>query len=200
MFRIMIFGGAISLVTGLIMALWPGKTLLFVAVLIGVWLLVIGIVRIVQAFLRKDLSRGKRVLIGVSGLLYLVVGAICLRDLFTSLTLLAVVIGLVWTVGGAAEFAAGFPKVWPTIIGLLSIAAGVILFLWPEPSLTAIATIAGIWLIAVGLIQITLALLAFRRSRAINTMSDARGASDRSSRDAATSAVGQTPPASTPSA
>ncbi len=162
----MIVGGITSLVTGLIMALWPDKTLLFVAVLIGVWLLIMGLIQVVRAFIRKDLSRLRRVLIGVSGLLYLIVGAICLRDLLVSLTLLTVVIGLVWTVGGAAEIAAGFPRFWPTLLGLLSVAAGVVLFLWPKPTLLTITVFVGIWLMVIGVIQLVMAFIARRRHQA----------------------------------
>jgi hypothetical protein len=163
----MVLGGIVSLITGLIMALWPDKTLLFVAVLIGVWLLIIGLIQVVRAFTRKDLGRLRRVLIGVSGLLYLVIGAICLRDLFTSLALLAVVLGLVWTVGGAAEIATGFPRFWPTLLGLLSMAAGIVVLVWPKPSLVALTIFVGIWLMLIGVIQIVLALLAYRRSKAV---------------------------------
>jgi uncharacterized membrane protein HdeD (DUF308 family) len=160
----MIVGGAVSLITGLIILIWPGKTLLVVAALIGVWLLIMGVYSVIRAFASKKLTRGRRVFVGVAGLLYLVVGAVCLRNLFTSLTLLAVVIGLVWAVGGAAEIANGFPKVWPTAIGVLGIAAGVVMFLWPNRSLTALAIIAGAWLIAIGLMQISQFLTARRRS------------------------------------
>lgn len=163
----MLIGGLTSLVTGLIMALWPDKTLLFVAVLIGVWLLVAGLIQVVRAFTRKELGRVRRVLIGVSGLLYLVVGAICLRNLFASLALLTVVVGLVWTVGGAAEIASGFPRFWPTLVGLLSMAAGVVVFLWPKPTLLTLTVFIGLWLMVIGIIQIALALLAFRRYRAM---------------------------------
>jgi uncharacterized membrane protein HdeD (DUF308 family) len=164
----MIVGGLVSLVTGLIMVLWPGKTLLFVAALIGVWLLVMGLIQLARAFTRKDLGRLRRVLIGVSGLLYLVIGAICLRDLFTSLALLTVVVGLVWTVGGAAEIASGFPRFWPTLLGLLSVAAGVVVLLWPKPSLQIITVFVGIWFMLIGVIQTVLAVLAWRRHRAMS--------------------------------
>jgi|SRR5581483_12356562 len=163
----MIVGGLTSLVTGLIMALWPGKTLLFVAALIGGWLLVAGLIQLARAFMRRQLSGLRRVLIGVSGLLYLVVGATCLRNLFVSLALLTAIVGLVWTVGGAAEIAGGFPRFWPTVLGLLSMAAGVIVFLWPKPSLLTLTVFVGLWLILIGVIQIVLAVLAFRRYRAM---------------------------------
>ncbi len=159
----MILGGLVSLVTGLIMVLWPGKSLLFVAALIGAWLLVTGIMRIVQAFTRKDLTTRRRYYLGIIGVLYIIVAFVCLGDAFTSLTLLTIVVGLVWTVGGATEIAAHFPKPLPTLLGLLSIAVGVTVFFWPQPTLTLMATIVGIWLIVIGLIQLAQAFLTHRR-------------------------------------
>jgi uncharacterized membrane protein HdeD (DUF308 family) len=159
----MIVGGLVSVLTGLIMVLWPGKTLLFFAALIGAWLLIAGIIRMVQAFTRKDLPRNRRAFLGLAGLLYVVVAAVCLSDLFNSLALLTVIVGLVWIVGGLAEIAAGFPKPWPTLLGILSIAIGITVLLWPEPTLTFMATIIGIWLIVIGVIQLIQSLVAYRR-------------------------------------
>src|SRR5688572_20766964 len=84
----MIIGGLVSMLTGLIMILWPGKTLLFVAALIGAWLLIAGIIHVIQAFTRNDLPRTRRAFLGLAGLLYIVIAAVCFRDLFTSLALL----------------------------------------------------------------------------------------------------------------
>jgi uncharacterized membrane protein HdeD (DUF308 family) len=106
----MLVGGLVSLVTGLIMVIWPGKTLAVVAALIGVWLVLIGLVQLFRAIAGREFGWLRRVLIGVSGLLYLVIGAICVGNQFASLRLLAVVVGLVWMVGGAAEVASGWPR------------------------------------------------------------------------------------------
>jgi uncharacterized membrane protein HdeD (DUF308 family) len=158
----MIIGGLVSMLAGLIMILWPGKTLLFVAALIGAWLLIAGIIHLIQAITRKDLPRNRRAFLGLAGLLYIVIAAVCFRDLFASLAVLTVIVGLVWTVGGIAEIVAGFPKFWPTLLGILSIAIGITVFAWPEPTLTVMATIIGIWLITIGVIQLTQAFLAHR--------------------------------------
>ncbi len=152
------------MLTGLIMLIWPEKSLLVVAALFGVWLLVMGILSILRAFTAKELSTVRRVFVGIAGLLYLIIAAVCLRNLFTSLTLLAAVIGLVWTVGGAAELASGFPRVLPVITGLLSMAAGIAVFLWPKPSLLTIAVVAGIALVVIGLIQVIYTLVIRRRA------------------------------------
>ncbi|HEX6681590.1 MAG TPA: DUF308 domain-containing protein [Candidatus Limnocylindrales bacterium] len=149
-------GGALSIITGLVVLLWPRKTLLLVAALLGVWLVLVGILRIVQAFTGKGHSRNSRILTGVSGLLYTVVGAVCLRDLFTTVNLLAVIVGLVWMVGGVAEIA--WRKRHSVILGVFGIAAGVVVLVWPEISLTIMAIVAGAWLVVLGVVQLVLGL------------------------------------------
>jgi uncharacterized membrane protein HdeD (DUF308 family) len=150
------------------MALWPGKTLLFVAVLIGVWLVIMGLVRLFQGVAGRELGTQKRFLFGTCGLLYLVVGVVCLGDVFTSLALLTVIVGLAWIIGGAAEIATGWPRFWPTVLGALGMIAGVVVLLWPEPTLKAITVLVGIWFMLIGVIQMVLALVAhLHRRRAV---------------------------------
>jgi uncharacterized membrane protein HdeD (DUF308 family) len=50
-------------------------------------------------------------------------------------------------------------------IGALSVAAGIIVIVWPGPSLVTLALVLGIWLIIYGIMEIT---LAFRVRSAIS--------------------------------
>jgi uncharacterized membrane protein HdeD (DUF308 family) len=150
-------GGVLSILTGAILLVWPGKTLLFVAAMLGVWLIIIGIVRLVQAFRGKDRTPNTSILLGVSGVLYAIVGAVCLSDLFASVEILSVIIGLVWIVGGVAEIA--WRKQSSILLGALSFAAGLVVLIWPEISLLAMALIGGVWLVAFGVLQLVLGLV-----------------------------------------
>jgi uncharacterized membrane protein HdeD (DUF308 family) len=160
-----IVGGLVSLLTGLIMVVWPEKTLLFVAILIGVWLIIMGLVRLFQAVADRQLGVRRRLLSGTAGALYLIIGGICVGDVFASLAILTVIVGLVWIVGGAAEVATGWPRPWPIIFGALSMIAGVVVLLWPEPTLKAITVLVGIWFMLIGVIQLVLAGVAFLQRR-----------------------------------
>jgi uncharacterized membrane protein HdeD (DUF308 family) len=149
-------GGALSILTGAILLVWPGKTLLFVAAMLGVWLIIIGIVRLVQAFSGKERKPNTSLLLGVSGLIYAIVGAVCLSDLFAGVEILSVIIGLVWIVGGVAEIVWGERS--SILLGALSVVAGVAVLVWPEISLLTMALVGGVWLIAFGVLQVVLAL------------------------------------------
>lgn len=149
-------GGALSILTGLIMLVWPGQTLRVIAALLGVWLIIIGIVRVIQAASTKTQAWQTRALIGASGVLYTIVGAVSLRNLYDTVAMMAVIIGLVWIVGGVAEIA--WRRGSTVLIGLFSVFAGVTVLLWPEISLLSMALVAGIWLVAFGLLHVFLAL------------------------------------------
>ncbi|MFD0595962.1 HdeD family acid-resistance protein [Catellatospora coxensis] len=168
--RMSIIGGLISIAAGLALTFWPEKTIVLIAALIGVWLVVVGIFRVAEGLTAKGVSGGHRALIAVMGVLYIIVGIICLRHLADSIKVLAVVLGLVWIVGGVAEVVTGFarthgtwPKIGTVLLGLLSIAAGLILFFWPGITLTVLVWITGFWLIALGIIQL---ILGFTTGRA----------------------------------
>ncbi|MEV4411037.1 DUF308 domain-containing protein [Catellatospora sp. NPDC049609] len=170
--RMAIIGGLVSLAAGLFLVFWPDKTLLFLITLLGVWLVVVGIFRVVEGLTSKGVSGGHRALIAVIGVLYIIVGVVCLRNLTGTVTLLAVILGIVWIVGGVAEIVTGFarthgtwPKIGTVLLGLLSVAAGLILFFWPGPTLTVLVWVTGLWLIALGIIQLILGIGSSRAAK-----------------------------------
>ncbi len=174
--RMAIFGGLVSLAAGLFLIFWPDKTLLFLVTLLGIWLILVGIFRVAEGLTGKGVSGGHRTLIAVVGVLYIVVGILCLRHLTGTVTVLAAILGIVWIVGGVAEIATGFarthgtwPKIGTVLLGVLSIVAGLILFLWPGPTLTVLVWITGLWLIALGIIQLILGIASARSAKKTTT-------------------------------
>jgi uncharacterized membrane protein HdeD (DUF308 family) len=163
--RVAVLGGVITVTLGLILVIWPEATLYVVAVLIGLWLILSGAVRVAQAaFIPEGRSAGARVLQAIAGVVFIVVGVLCMKNLTTSLTLLALIIGIAWLFGGVVEiFAAfspathGWGRVGGIALGVIAIAAAITILVWPEPSLRVIVWITGLWLLALGLVQLFLA-------------------------------------------
>jgi uncharacterized membrane protein HdeD (DUF308 family) len=52
--------GALSVVAGLIVLVWPGETLLVLAIVVGVWLLIFGIMEMMLAFRIRSAGRVAR--------------------------------------------------------------------------------------------------------------------------------------------
>jgi uncharacterized membrane protein HdeD (DUF308 family) len=161
--RLAIAGGVTSIVLGVILLVWPDGTLYVVAALIGIWLVVAGIIRLAEAVLTSEARGGARALSAIAGLLYLIVGIVCLRNLLTALEVLAVVIGFVWIAGGISEIMSAFTRhaggarVAVAAIGLVTIVGGLVLVFWPDVSLRVIVWVGGLWLLAIGVVQLVLA-------------------------------------------
>jgi uncharacterized membrane protein HdeD (DUF308 family) len=158
----------IGLVLGIVAILFPGASLLTVAILFGIYLIASGLFRITAAFVAEELGNGMRWLTGLLGLLIVVAGIICLSNPFQSLVVLAVVIGAGWILEGIVDLAGGVrgtisPRWFGWVSGIVSIAAGVAMFVLPAAGVLALVWIGGILLIAV---SVTTLLTLPRRVKA----------------------------------
>jgi len=146
--------GLITLALGVVVISWPQETLTVISVLIGLQILVYGIYRLVTAFSHDTVSPGWTGFVGVFGI---IVGIVVLRNPFETVAVLAVLLGVVWIIGGIIEFIGSIADGsaqhrWLGVFGgLLSIIAGIVVVAWPAPTVTVIAWISGLYLIVFGL-------------------------------------------------
>lgn len=166
------FFGALSIVVGILVLIWPGHTLVALAVLFGLQLVVSGIFRLVAAATVTDATGGARALLAVLGLLGLVVGLWALRHIDIALSVLALFLGIYWLVDGVVETFTAIlhPELpgrgWAAVSGVLGILAGIILLAWPEPSLLVLAVVLGVFLLFFGVLQLLIAFGLRSASRA----------------------------------
>ena len=155
--------GIVTLAAGVAVLIWPGETLLVIAVLFGVQLIVSGIFRFVAALAIDDLTGGTRVLLALLAVLSIIVGLWAVRHVQLTLLVLAALLGIFWVVNGAIElFTAlshsGMPeRGWTALMGVLSILAGIIVLAYPGLTLVTLAVILGIWLVIFGVMESVLA-------------------------------------------
>jgi uncharacterized membrane protein HdeD (DUF308 family) len=161
-----LFVGVITLILGLIVCFNPTGTLKFVAVLVGIMMVLSGIFNLVRVF---DPNEPHRVWMGIAGLVWIIVGVIMIRDLNLTLAVIGLIVGLVWIVQGIAALIAGISggsregRWFWIIFGVISVIAGIVLVSVPVHSLTALAVLLGIWFVVIGVIEIAGAFM-FRRS------------------------------------
>jgi uncharacterized membrane protein HdeD (DUF308 family) len=158
--------GIISLLAGVAVLVWPGRTLIVVAVLFGIQLVVTGIFRFVAAFASEDLTGGTRVLLAVLGVLSLIIGLYAVRHVLVTLLALALLFGIYWIVNGAVELfmalsARGVPgRGWTVVMGVISMLAGLLVLVYPAISLLTLVVVLSVWLLVLGLMEITMAIRA----------------------------------------
>ncbi|SRR5581483_3048138 len=164
--------GIVTVAAGIAVLVWPGRTLVVIAVLFGIQLIVTGIFRFVAAFAADDLTGGTRVLFALLGVLSLIIGLYAVRHVFITLLALALLLGIFWIINGTVEVFTALShremhgRGWNAFMGVLSIVAGIILLAYPGISLVALAVILSIWLLVFGIGEI---FAAFRIRSIVHT-------------------------------
>lgn len=152
--------GFITFAAGIAVLVWPGETLLVVAVLFGIQLIVAGLFRFVAAFASSDITGGTRVLLALLGVLSIIVGLWAVRHVLLTLTALIVLLGIFWVVNGAIEIFTALShrrmpeRGWTAGMGVLSVVAGIIVLVFPGLTLIGLAVILGVWLAVFGMMEI----------------------------------------------
>jgi uncharacterized membrane protein HdeD (DUF308 family) len=157
-----LFFGIVTLGLGVVVTVRPRDTVYAFAIVLGIWLFVAGLFRIVMAIADHEDTAGTRWLMALLGLVSVIVGILFLHRTDETVTTLAFLIGLFWVIGGIIEFFTAYSdygspaRAWRIAMGVLAFAAGVVTLVWPNLTLTALAVIMGIWLIIYGVLEIAL--------------------------------------------
>ncbi|MEV7567366.1 HdeD family acid-resistance protein [Streptomyces tanashiensis] len=174
-----LLGAAIAtLVPGVLALVWPDVTLHVLAVLIGLYLLVIGGFRFVAVF-GRDSDRVPGLIVAV---LCVLGGVLCLRNPLQTISALSLIVGAVWLVSGIVSlYSAIATKNMPhrgvvMAVAVLGIVAGIVVLALPAESARALTRLLGLWLVLMGLAEAA-AALAWRSAlrRAGITGHDASG-------------------------
>jgi uncharacterized membrane protein HdeD (DUF308 family) len=151
-----LFIGVVTLILGIIVTIHPSTSLNVIAVLIGILVIVSGIFQLIRVF---DRTEQHRVWLGISGLLFVVIGVVLIRHLHLTVAAIGLLVGITWIVQGIAMLIAAFSgmregPVWWGIFGAISIIAGIVVTASPVSSVTVLATLIGIWFIIMGLFEV----------------------------------------------
>ena len=149
-----LFMGIITIGLGVVVLVWPSQTLTVLSILLGIQILLLGIFRLISAFSDDTESPG---FTGFIGVLLIIGGVVILRNPFTTVEVLATILGVVWIITGVVGIIEAMANSnaehrWLMFFsGLLSLGAGVVVVAWPAPTVTVIAWIAGLYLVIFGL-------------------------------------------------
>ncbi|HEX5740855.1 MAG TPA: hypothetical protein VFY17_04785 [Pilimelia sp.] len=167
--RLSLASAAAALVTAAALAADRARTPREVAAVLGAWLLVAGALHLVEAMLPAGGTQAARALAGTGGLLYVSVGAGCVRGLWDEAQWLAVALGIAWLAGGIAAVVAavtgsrgGWALRGAVGTGVVTAAAGLALTFWPAATGPTVCVVALALLSGVGALHLSLALRAAR--------------------------------------
>ena len=163
--------GILSIVVGILVIARPVDTLVFLAVLFGLQLLILGAVRIVLGASTSGQPRSLKIVSIVLGILTIIAGVICFTRPQASLIVLAILLAVGWIADGIADIVRGFrgersggQRTYVIILGVVSILAGLVVMIFPGESLVLLAQIAGVALLVIGALTCVSAIMGRRRS------------------------------------
>jgi uncharacterized membrane protein HdeD (DUF308 family) len=171
--------GALSAVLGVLILAWPGTSILVASTLFGVYLLVSGFVGVAMAFTLPE-SAGMRVMLFISGVLSVILAALCLRNFGDPypVLLLSIWIGVSFIVQGFAIVAVAISykalpsRGWYGVLGVLSVIAGAVVVAWPWDSIVVLTLYAGIFLVVMGIVQIVQGFVMRKDSKTVREVGD----------------------------
>jgi uncharacterized membrane protein HdeD (DUF308 family) len=143
--------GLLSAAAGIVLVIRPSHSLKVLAVVVGIFLLLDGIVQLISAFVR-DANRGLAAVIGVLGI---IVGLILIRHPMHGVAAVGIVIGI-WLVaagcvGLVRALSEGSHRLLRALLGGLAVVAGIVVVAEPHIGYTTLAIIVGLWLILNGI-------------------------------------------------
>jgi uncharacterized membrane protein HdeD (DUF308 family) len=153
-----LLSGILAVILGILVLVWPGITIVVAAIFFGAYLLVTGFAQVIFAF-SLHVTAGGRVLLFLSGAAALILAVLCFRSLQNSILLLAIWIGVGFIFRGVATAVSAISdptlpgRGWEIFVGVISLAAGVVMLASPFESIATLTFVVGIWLIVIGVFE-----------------------------------------------
>ncbi|MFF9565668.1 HdeD family acid-resistance protein [Leifsonia sp. NPDC014704] len=149
--------GLLALVLGIVLLVQPIKTLAALAVILGIYFVIAGAIRLGMGVFSKGISAGIRALNVILGVLLVVAGIVIFRNSVAAAATLVIFavafIAVGWIIEGViaiTESVRTTTPAWPVAYGILSILAGIIMLFLPASSAVVLVVFAGIALIVLG--------------------------------------------------
>ena len=143
--------GLLSIAAGIVVLTKPGDSLATIAVIVGIFIAIDGIVVLLSALRHGTQSRGMATLIGIVSL---VVGVLLIRHPIAGVTAVALLVGIWLIVIGAVRLVLAFDReghrVWYALVALVELIAGIAIVSSPDIGIATLAILVGIALIVNG--------------------------------------------------
>lgn len=153
--------GAVAVILGAVMLFWPAKTIAVLAVFLGIYFVIAGIMRLGIGIFSRGIGGGIRTLNIILGILLVFAGIVALKNVATAATVLVIFalafIGVGWIIEGVmalVEAGRAASSGWAIASGVLSIIAGLVVLFLPASSAVFLMLFAAIALIVLGIIGI----------------------------------------------
>jgi uncharacterized membrane protein HdeD (DUF308 family) len=144
--------GVLSMVAGVIILFKPSDSLATLAVIAGIFLLLDGILELIDSFMRGTPNRG---LVALVGVLSAIVGVLLIRHPIGGVAAVALLIGIWLIAVGVIRFATAFEEYenrgWHALAGIVELIAGIVIVASPDIGFATLALLVGFGFILNGI-------------------------------------------------
>jgi uncharacterized membrane protein HdeD (DUF308 family) len=164
--------GCASVVLGVVMMVWPGKSVPMAELLFGAAVLLTAAWQLVMAF-RGRIRTGLKVLEFLAAMLAVLPAVWCVQS-GDWVSLVALWVGLGWVIHGIVQATVAVWSDLPRargqeIVGVLTLIGGLAVVIWPIDTLDALSVLVGVILILLGASEIRIASRIDRPAPAAET-------------------------------
>ncbi|MEE1295631.1 MAG: DUF308 domain-containing protein [Bifidobacterium sp.] len=164
--------GVAAVILGICLLVWPGATLKVVCVILGIYFLISGCVRIVSSIVEVGLPAGWRVLGILIGIILVIGGIVVFRNVTLSTAILAImftlIVGIGWIMEGIMALAESWnmpSSGWAIAYAIISILAGFVLLCMPGASTVWLIIFGGCAMIVMGIVAVVRAFTFGRQPK-----------------------------------
>lgn len=153
--------GLLSITIGVLLIFWPGPTITTVASLVGLFMIIVGVIRFfVAVFDSRSNDRWLMVFAGIAGV---VIGAIIMKNPELTIKIIVLATAIFWLISGMIEIFRGVTNSYLPDrglrigLGVFSVLFGVVILVWPSVTVGVFAVLFGLYSVLFGLIEIAAA-------------------------------------------
>lgn len=157
--------GAVSLIIGVLILVWPVKTAVVVAGIVAVYAVIAGVVNLAIGIFSRKLGGWARFGFLALGVVFLIAAVVAFSNLSAAAAGLAVLIGVLFGISWIVEGVVGLTligdsasKVWTIVYALISIVAGILVLTSPLWGAALLWLWLGLSLVVMGIVQIVRAI------------------------------------------
>jgi uncharacterized membrane protein HdeD (DUF308 family) len=162
--------GVLAIGAGVLALIFPGLSLLAVAILFGSYLIVSGIFDLLGGATSRDVDTTRRVFSVVLAVLSLIAGVLVLLRPGAGIVALVIILGVFLVISGVLELAGAVSDDLPwiaAVLGLVNVALGIVILALPDIGLITLALLFGISLVMRGAVAIASGI-RLRRTRHVS--------------------------------
>lgn len=154
-------GGVLSVIMGLLILIWPGRTAAVATAIIAIYAIAAGLAYAGLGIFSKTKGGWSRVGHILLGVVFIVAGIVAFANLGATAVwlgvFLGILVGIMWIVEGVVAFstmAESSSRVWSAVFATISIIAGIVLLFSPLMGAAVLWWLLGISAIVLGIVQI----------------------------------------------